>query len=104
MDVTITTRHCTIPDVLQDRTRRRFGRLVRFHPRATSASVVFEEDRGRKRCEAKLHIDGGPPLFASADEGSFRAALDTTQSRLERQLPRQRARRRRRDADVARTG
>lgn len=99
MDVTITARHCTVPDALREQTRRRVARLERFHRRAKSASVNFDADRGRKRCEARIQVDGGPPLFASYDDTSFRAALNGTLDRLERQLKRQRERRRRRRAD-----
>lgn len=96
MDVTITTRHCTVPDPLREQTRRRVARLDRFHPRAQSAAVSFDAEHGRKRCEARIHVDGGSPLLASHEHTSFRGALDGTLERLERQLKRQRERRRRR--------
>lgn len=99
MDVTINARHCTVPEPVREQTRRRVARLERFHPRTTKASVSFDADHGRKRCEARLHVDGGPPLFASFDDTSFRGALNGTLDRLERQLKRQRQRRRRRRAD-----
>lgn len=102
MDVTITARHCTVPAPVRERTTRRFGRLDRFHPRAASASVSFEADHGRKRCEAHIHVDGGPPLFASCEDASFRGALDGVVDRLERQLKRQRERRRQFRTDAAR--
>lgn len=103
MDVTITTRHCTIPDALRDRTTRRVAELERFHPRAASATVLFSEEHGRKQCEARIKVARGAPLVASATGGSFRGALDAALDRLERQLKRHRERRRRRRDSVVET-
>lgn len=101
MDVTITTKRCTVPEPVQEHTRRRVGRLKRFHPRATSATVSFDEDSRRRRCEVRLLVDGGPPLFARFDDSSWRNALNGAVDRLERQLKRQRQRRIRRRNDGA---
>jgi ribosomal subunit interface protein len=103
MDVTINTQHCTVPESLRDQTERRVSRLDRYHPRATFATVIYQADRGLKQCEARIHVAGGPPLCASSRDSSFRGALDNTVARLERQLKRQRERRRRRGVEFVRT-
>lgn len=99
MDVTITARHCTVPDSIRDVTQRRIRRLERFRPRATSASVMFEENGARRLCEVRMMVAGGAPLVASAEGFSFRNALDEAMARLQRQLKRHRERHiRRRDS------
>lgn len=102
MDVTITARRCTVPAPVRDHAQRRMRQLERFHPRPTSASVIFERDGVQPTCEARMMIGGGAPLVASAHGSSFRSALEGALDRLERQLKRQRKRRIRRRANVQR--
>jgi ribosomal subunit interface protein len=92
MDVTITARHCTIPESLRDQTERLMRGMQRLHTRATSAAVSFESDGFEKHVEARLHLGGGPPLVAHASGPTFRAALDRASTRLDRQVKRRRKR------------
>lgn len=96
MDVTITALHCTVPDSIRELTERRMAGLERYGRRAMSAAVSFANDHGRKTCEARIGIAGGPPRIATATAPTFRAALDLAADRLERQLKRYQDRRRRR--------
>jgi putative sigma-54 modulation protein len=96
MDVTITTRHCSIPDAVRDRMTRRIRKIDRFERRATAAHISFEADRRMRRVEARVDLAGGPPIVAHADGPTFRNALDRAIDRLERQIKRRRDRRRRR--------
>lgn len=92
MEVTITTRHCTIPDSLRDQSERLIRRFQRLHTRAMSAVVCFEGEGFEKSVEARLHLGGGPPVVAHASGPTFRAALDRAFDRLERQVKRRRKR------------
>lgn len=102
MEVTITARHCSIPDSVRERATRHARGLDRFGARATSAIVNFDADHGAKAVEARIAVAGGPPLLARADGPTFRSALDRAFDRLERQLKRHRERRRRRRAAAGR--
>jgi ribosomal subunit interface protein len=92
MEVTITARHCTIPDSLRDQTERMLRRFQRIHTRATSAIACFETEAFEKNVEIRLHVGGGPPLIAHASGPTFRAALERTVDRLDRQVKRRRDR------------
>ena len=92
MDVTITTRHCNIPDSLRDQSERLIRRFQRLHTRATSAVLCFEGEGFEKSVAARLHLGGGPPVVAHASGPTFRAALDRAFDRLERQVKRRRKR------------
>ena len=92
MEVTITTRHCTIPEPLRDQAERLMGRFLKLHTRATSAVVCFEGEGFEKSVEARLHTGGGPPLVAHASGPTFREALDRAVDRLDRQVKRRRKR------------
>lgn len=103
MEVTITARHCSIPESVRERATRLAQGLDRFGARATSAIVNFDADHGARSVEARIAVAGGPPLLARADGPTFRSALDRAFDRLERQLKRHRQRRRRRRAGVDRS-
>jgi ribosomal subunit interface protein len=105
MDVTITARHCTIPDSLRDQTERLLRRFQRIHTRATSAVACFDTEAFEKSVEIRLNVGGGPPLIAHASGPTFRAALERTVDRLDRQVKRRRDRwLQRRSATVGRGG
>jgi ribosomal subunit interface protein len=102
MEVTITARHCSVPDSVREHTSRLFRRLERYDARAISAVVNFAADHGTKNVEARLALPGGPPILAHADGPTFRGALERAIDRLEYQLKRRRQRRRRLRAGAAR--
>lgn len=92
MEVTITARHCTISDSLRDQTERMLRRFQRIHTRATSAVALFETEAFQKNVEIRLHVGGGPPLIAHGTGPTFRAALERSVDRLDRQVKRRRDR------------
>src|SRR5213078_3002028 len=55
MRITITARHCEIPDALRARARERLERLARIAPRPHDGSIVFVADNGRPTVEVRLH-------------------------------------------------
>lgn len=104
MEVTITARHCTIPDSLRDQTERSLRRFQRLRTHATSATACFDTEAFEKNVEIRLNVGSGPPLVAHASGPTFRAALERTVDRLDRQVKRRRDRWvQRRFAGAART-
>jgi len=59
MRITITARHCEIPDELRARARERLERLARIAPRPHDGRVVFVADHGRPTVEVRLHTARG---------------------------------------------
>lgn len=92
MDVTITARHCTLPESLKAQTEERLNRLVRFEPSAQTSQVYFHEDAGAKHAEIRLSVGGRPQMQAHGTGDTFRGALDQAVARAESQLRRRRAR------------
>lgn len=94
MRVQITTRQCTVPSEVLERTKSQIESLSKYEPRATAAELVYAEERHSRSVEAIVHIDGAEPVVAHGDGAEFRSALDQVVDRLRRRLRRQRSRRR----------
>jgi ribosome-associated translation inhibitor RaiA len=86
MRVTITQRHCDIPDDLRARARTLVARLVNVARRPLSAQVIFSDDHGAAAVELRLHAGRGRQLVATADGADHKSALDRAAGRLRRQL------------------
>lgn len=94
MRIQITTRHCEVSDDVLERAREQVASLSKFNPRATSAEVVFEEEKVTRRVEVIVHADGSPPVVANGEADQFRAAVDQVVDRVGRMLREQRKRER----------
>jgi ribosomal subunit interface protein len=94
MQVSITARHCTVPDTVRSHAEERVRRLARYDSRLTGADIVFESDHGSRTAELRLSVAGDIPLIASGAGESFRAGFDQAVDRARRQLRRRRERRR----------
>src|SRR2546430_13958289 len=76
MRITITARHCEIPDELRARARERLERLARTALRPHDGRVVFVADHGRPTVEVRLHTGRGAGHGGAARGGDHRTALD----------------------------
>lgn len=94
MRVRITERHCNVPSNVLERTEQQLDALEKYDPRASSADVVYEEEKHLKKSEIIAHIDGAGPVIATGQGAEFRTSLDQALDRLRRQLRKQRKRRR----------
>ncbi len=86
MRLTITQRHCEIPDDLRARARELVARLVKVTRRPETAQVIFSEDHGAAAVELRLHAGRGRLLVATSEGADHRSALDRAAARLRRQL------------------
>jgi ribosomal subunit interface protein len=93
MEITITARHCTVPESIREQTSRLIQRMDRFEPHTISAAVLFEVEHADRIVETRMKVAKGPPLVARASGPTFRTALSRSVDRLERQLKRHRKRR-----------
>jgi ribosomal subunit interface protein len=94
MRITITARHCEIPDELRARARERLERLARIAPRPQDGRVVFVADHGRPTVEVRLHIARGVVHVGTARGADHRTALDHAVAKVRRQLDKAPTRRR----------
>ena len=93
MRVQITERHCRVPRDVTERAETRVASLAKYSPRASHAEVVFTEENVDRVVEVIMHVDGGEPIVARAEDAEFRAALDKVVDKLGRRLRKQRERR-----------
>jgi len=93
VNVQITTRHCEVPSDILERTEQQVASLSKYSPRASLAEVVFTEEKLDKVIEVIVHIDGGEPIVARAQDLEYMNSLDKVVSRLGRMLRKQRERR-----------
>ena len=86
MRITITARHCDVPDDLRARARARLERLGRLAPRSHHLQLIFGADPGRSTAELRLHTSRGQVHVAAADGADHRSALDRAVAKVRRQL------------------
>jgi ribosomal subunit interface protein len=101
MEVTINTRHTSVPESIRNQSLIRLQRLLRFNPRVLGATAVFSSEGSERQLDVRLTIKGGSPVLGRGHGPTFRTALDRAIDRLEAQLkrrnPRHRSRRERID-------
>ncbi len=95
MRITITARHCEVPDELRARARERLARLARIASRPHDGRVVFVADHGRPTVEVRLHTARGAVHVGTARGADHRTALDLAVAKVRRQLDKAPAGRRR---------
>ena len=88
MRVQIVARHCRVPDSVRLRAEEQVKRLSRFDGGLSSAELIFEEEKHRKRVEGILAVDGEEPAVAHAEGDDFRGSLDQAMDRLQKILRR----------------
>jgi len=94
MRITITARHCEIPDELRLRARTLLKRLRKVATRPHDGQVIFSEDHGAPTVEVRLHTRG--VVHVGAAEGpDHRSALDRAAAKVRRQLGKAAPKRRR---------
>jgi ribosome-associated translation inhibitor RaiA len=86
MPVTITARHCDLPDLLRDRARDIATRLEARAGRAADISVLFDVDGAVPTAEIRFRATGEDLLMAAGRGDDHRSALDQAEGRLRRQL------------------
>lgn len=94
MRITITERSCQVPNSVRERTQTLVEGLAKYEDRATSADVVYSDEKHTKKVEIIVHIDGAPQVVARGEGDDFRSAVDRTVNRAKRMLREQRERRR----------
>jgi len=92
--ITITARHCEVPDHLRARVRELVSRLEKIAPRLDAARVTFSEDHGEAEVELQIRGARGQAHVARGAGTDHRTALDRAVERMRRQARRGPAKRR----------
>jgi len=93
MQVTITARHCDVPDALRERAQTMVERLARLAPRPHHGRVLFIGDPG-PTVEIQLHVPHGEIHVGRAQGADHASALDLAVAKVRRQLDKSSQRRR----------
>lgn len=86
MKITITARHCEIPDELRERASDLASRMAKIAHRPQRMEIIFDIEHQRKLVELRMSLPRGPGLFASAESDDHRTALDRAVEKLRSQL------------------
>lgn len=86
MQITITARHCDVPEEIRTRAQEVGEKLARQAHRPQRMEIVFDEDHQRRVVELKMSLPRGQTLIATAEETDFRTALDRAADKLRSQL------------------
>lgn len=92
MNVSVTTRHCSVSERTRAEALERLERLRRYEPNLATAEVEFDDDHGTKQVETRIFVAGSHSIVAHGSGDTFRTALDRSIDRLTRQLKRRRER------------
>jgi len=106
MLMTVTSRHCEIPDELKARAEHVLDRIANHAPRPVDGTVVFDmadhkNATERHQAEIRLHLGHGEVLIAAGAADDHRTALDHAEARLRSQLEKSPARSRGKHHDSA---
>ena len=94
MRITVTARHCDVPDELRARARVLVERLTKVAGRSHDGQVIFGTDHGSATAEVRLHTAHGAVHVGTAAAADHRSALDLAVAKVRRQLDKAVARRR----------
>jgi ribosomal subunit interface protein len=84
--ITVTARHCEIPDDVRERAHEVADKLSRVAHRPQRMAIVFDQDHQRRVAELKMWLPRGQIVVATAEENDFRSALDRAGEKLRTQL------------------
>jgi len=86
VQITITARHCEIPEEVRTRAEEVAEKLARLAHRPQRMEIVFDDDHQRRVVELKMSLPRGQTLMATGEETDFRTALDRAADKLRSQL------------------
>lgn len=86
MPVTVTARHCDLPELLRERAQEIASRLELRAGRPSDIEVVFDVEAGIPTAELRFRATGEELLVAAGRGDDHRSALDQAEARLRRQL------------------
>jgi len=88
MEITVTGRHMTITDAIQQHAQEKAGKLQRYYDRLAKLEILVEkaEDQRHYKVEFIAHVDGQDHLIAHATDQDLYRGVDQAVQKMERQL------------------
>lgn len=105
MHITITGRHIDLGEALQTHVREKLGpAIAKYYEPAVDARVVFSKNAHLIKAEVTVHVGAGIDAHAEAEDAEIYAAFDAMLVKAEKQLRRDKRKRRNHHDGVARKG
>ena len=94
VQIEVTSRHQHVSDKTRAFAIERAERLIRFNHRISRIQIILDEEHGAFLAEIIVHVDSRGPIFVKETSGGYRSALDGLLVKMERQLKKDKERRR----------
>lgn len=93
--IEVTSRHQPVSEGTREHATNKATKLLRFHNRISRIQIVM--DRHKDDCELEIivHVDNGHTFVARETASGFKAGLDPLVDKMERQLKKDKERRKR---------
>lgn len=90
MEISISTKHGSLPEDLQQSIRDKVARLPRFFDRMSGIDVIVDLEKPENpEVELRVSAAGSPDFFAADHGSNVLVALDRVLQKLEQQLRKQ---------------
>lgn len=88
MDITITGRHLTVTEPIDQHAREKAGKLPRYYDRLSKLEILIEkaEDQRNYKVEFIAHIDGQDHLIVNTTHEDLYHGIEHAVNKMERQL------------------
>ncbi len=85
MQINLTGHHIELTSSLRDYVNTKFAKLERHFDHINNVYVVLNVEKLTHKAEATVHLNGGE-IFASSEDQSMYAAIDSLIDKLDRQV------------------
>ncbi len=93
VSIEVTSRHHHVSDQTREYAADKASKLLRFHNRISRIEIVMDRHKDDREVEMIVHVDSGHTFVARETASGFRSALDPLVSKMERQLKKDKERR-----------
>ncbi len=94
VQIEVTSRHQHVSEKTRTFALERADRLTRFNDRISRIEIILDEEHDAFLAEIIVHVDSREPMFGKETADGYRSALDALLLKMERQLKKDKERRR----------
>ena len=86
MNVTIETRHMSLPEDIREYTHTKAEKLSKFFDRIKSVEVILDHEANCCKTEIIAHINKKPPVVATHSDEDLRTSIDKCMDKVSQQV------------------
>jgi ribosomal subunit interface protein len=102
VQIDVTSRHQQVSEKTRAFAIERAQKLTRYNDRISRIQVLLDEEHNQFTAEVIVHVEAGATLVSRESGDGYRTALDTLMVKIERQLKRDKEKRRSHDHETVR--